>query len=269
MIRYYEKYPNWKFLFVTVVLCILISPHYVLAEPTDVIVRVVSQDAKVIGSGVGGVLIMIRDYATGEILAEGKHMGGTGDTERIMRRPHVRGESPYVGENTACFQTTLDLEKPTQVEITAEGPLAYPQAKQKASMTTLLLPGQDIGEEGIVMMLHGFIVDIMNPESVAAQKERSDFTVRASVRMMCGCPTEPGGLWDSNSYKITAQLIHNEKIIQSEPLTFSGKTNIYLGKLRAPKLNGKEKDSVELRILVSDPETANFGMDQTTLMIVP
>jgi hypothetical protein len=58
---------------------------------TKIIVRVVSKDSKVIGSGVGGALVRIKNLETGEILAQGKQGGGTGDTERIMVRPRRRG----------------------------------------------------------------------------------------------------------------------------------------------------------------------------------
>ena len=60
--------------------------------PTQIIVRVVSKDAKVIGSGVGGALVRIKNLETGVILAQGKQEGGTGDTERIMVKPRQRGE---------------------------------------------------------------------------------------------------------------------------------------------------------------------------------
>ena len=43
--------------------------------PTKIIVRVISKDAKVIGSGVGGALVRIRNLETGEILAAGKTGG--------------------------------------------------------------------------------------------------------------------------------------------------------------------------------------------------
>ena len=63
--------------------------------PTKIIVRVVSRDAKVIGSGVGGALVRIKNLETGEILAQGNQEGGTGDTERIMVQPRRRGEAIY------------------------------------------------------------------------------------------------------------------------------------------------------------------------------
>jgi hypothetical protein len=30
--------------------------------------------------------------------------------------------------------------------------------------------------------------------------------VRANVMMMCGCPIEPGGLWDANAFEVAALI---------------------------------------------------------------
>jgi hypothetical protein len=38
----------------------------------------------------GGALITIKDVHTGEVLAQGRTAGGTGDTTRIMKTPVVR-----------------------------------------------------------------------------------------------------------------------------------------------------------------------------------
>jgi len=62
------------------------------AEPTDITVRVISRDAKFIGSSMGGVRITNRDADTGEILAQGMTKGGTGNTNRIMIRDRKRGD---------------------------------------------------------------------------------------------------------------------------------------------------------------------------------
>src|SRR4030042_2228198 len=87
------------------VLLFLVSSHIIFlltspslsAEkvPTKIIVRVVAKDSTVIGSGVGGAFVRIRNLETGEILAQGKQEGGTGDTESIMVRPRKRGGVIY------------------------------------------------------------------------------------------------------------------------------------------------------------------------------
>ena len=81
---------------------------------TKVIVRVVARDGQVIGSGVGGALVRIKNVETGEILAEGKQEGGTGSTERIMVQPRRRGETVYGTSVSAYFEAKILLDRPIQ-----------------------------------------------------------------------------------------------------------------------------------------------------------
>lgn len=143
-------------------ICIALLAMTASATPTHITVRAVSRDAKVIGDGVGGARITIREAATGKVLATGMQRGGTGETKRIMQEPRTRGSVVYGTANAASFRATLDLERPTRVEITAEGPLGYPQAVQRVSTTMLLLPGQHIEGEGVLLEIPGYIVDILS-----------------------------------------------------------------------------------------------------------
>jgi len=151
---------------------------------TKVIVRVVARDAQVIGSGVGGALVRIKNLETGEILAEGKQEGGAGSTDRIMIRPHQRGETTYGTFGAAFFEAKIPLERPTQVQIDAEGPLAYPQSIQKGSKTMLLIPGKHITGDGIIIELNGLIVNILSPSPKESLKAGEKALVRAEVRML-------------------------------------------------------------------------------------
>jgi hypothetical protein len=151
---------------------------------TKVIVRVVSKDAKVIGSGVGGAFVRIRNLETGEILAQGKQEGGTGDTERIMVQPHRRGEPLYGTPDAAFYQAEIFLDKPTQVEIFTEAPLAYPQALQKGSKTLTLIPGKHILDEGVIIELNGLIVNILSPSPKGYLKKGEEVVVTLEVRML-------------------------------------------------------------------------------------
>ncbi len=154
------------------------------AIPTRVMVRVVSQDAKILSDHVGGARVIIRDARTGEILAQGIQKGGSGDTKRIMIEPRKRGASIYDTPGAAGFSTTLMLTRPTVVEVIAEGPLNYPQATQRASKTLLLVPGKDVLGDGIVLTLHGFIVTLETPASEANANVGQPLPIRATVRMM-------------------------------------------------------------------------------------
>jgi hypothetical protein len=151
---------------------------------TKVIVRVVSKDAKVIGSGVGGAFIRIKNLETGEILAQGKQLGGTGDTDRIMVQPHRRGEVLYGTPDAAFFQAEIPLDRPTQVEIYTEAPLGYPHNMQKGSKTLTIIPGKHILGEGVIIELNGLIVNILNPSSKESLKRGEEIVVRVEIRML-------------------------------------------------------------------------------------
>ena len=118
----------------------LALPSHSLADTTSLEVRVLSKGAKFIGSSMGGAQITIRDSDTGELLAEGRTRGGTGDTAKIMQNsaPH---HSPVATEDAAVFAAELDLDRATRIEVTAYGPLAQRQAAQRVSLTQWVIPG--------------------------------------------------------------------------------------------------------------------------------
>lgn len=220
--------------------------------PTRILIRVLAHDAKLIGTGVGGARVGVRDAHTGELLAQGEHQGGTGDTGRIMREPQQRGATIYDTEGAAAFVATLELEEPTVVEIFAEGPLDTPQSMQSARKTMLLVPGFDFVGEGVVLELYGFRVTLETPATVHPGEA---IPVRATVRMMCGCPTEPGGLWNADDYTIFARLHRDGEVIAETPMEFTGETSNYAGSFTAPEGDG----AVEVEVIAVDPGKANAG----------
>jgi hypothetical protein len=145
------------------------------------------------------------------------------------------------------------------VQITAEGPLDYPQAMQTASTTTVLVPGHDVTGDGITLTLHGFIVEVLSPSAGTAESGTT-VDVRARVRMMCGCPTEPGGLWDANRYTLRAQLLNDGRVVAEAPLSFAGTTSEYTGTVSVP-----EEGATAVRVTASDAERGNFGVATTSL----
>ncbi len=151
---------------------------------TKVLVRALARDAKILSSHVGGALITIKDMETGKTLAQGVQKGGSGSTELIMKKPQERGAKIYDTEDAAFYLAELELDKPTLVEVTAEGPLAKPHAVQKASRTILLVPGKDVIGEGIILELHGFIVDLLRKDSEALLKPDQPLELEASVTML-------------------------------------------------------------------------------------
>jgi hypothetical protein len=227
--------------------------------PTTVVVRAVANDAKLLQDPVGGAQIIIRDANTGAVLAEGIQTGDSGSTDKIMRQPHERGATIYEAPGAAKFETTLTLNRPVPVEITAEGPLDYPHALQRARTSVLLVPGKDITGDGIILTLNGFIVELLAPSDLDVSPGET-MTVRSRVRLLCGCPTEPGGLWDASRYDLRAQFVNDEgQIVSETDLAFAGTTSEYTGDLLVPQ------DATTLRVLATDAERVNFGMVEKSL----
>ena len=233
------------------------------AEPTRVMVRAVAQDAKVIQDPVGGARIVVRERATGRVLAEGIQRGGSGSTEQIMQDPREQGEDIYDTEGAAGFLATFELDRPTEVQITAVGPLRYPQAMQRTSKTMVLVPGQKVLGDGVVLTLHGFIVDIQSPEEALVEKDSRSIPVRATVEMMCGCPTKPGGLWDADEIDVEAQLVSSGEVVRRVPMQYAGTSSTYEAKLHAPSAG-----AYTLRVTAADADNVNFGMYEKQVVVV-
>ncbi len=133
------------------------------AEETRVTVRVLSKDAKLIGSSMGGARVTIRDAATGELLADGVTEGSTGDTGLLVLEPRKR-HADLGTEGAAGFEAVLDLDRPTLVEVTAHGPLAQLQSAVSAGTTQWVVPGKHLTGSGSVLIeLSGFVVDVLAP----------------------------------------------------------------------------------------------------------
>jgi hypothetical protein len=251
---------------VTFAILIVVSPLIAQTggKETKVMIRAIARDAKVIGTHVGGARITVRDVATGEILAQGMQQGGTGDTDVIMKKPHTRGMAVYNTPDASGYLAVLHLDKPTVVEVSAEGPLGNAQATQRSSKTLLLVPGEDVLGEGILLEIHGFIITPLAPLPDAKMKAGSPFEVRATVTMACGCPTEPDGLWDANKIHVVARLLRDGKVESEIPMTYAGVQNTFHTDVPVTAAG-----PLELQVLALDPGSANFGMTKEAIAIVP
>jgi hypothetical protein len=157
----------------------------VSAEPTRITVRVLSRDAKFVGTTMGGAHVLIRDAQTGAVLSEGLTRGGTGDTERIMIRDRRRGV-PLSTEDAARFDAVVDLREPRLLEVSVSGPAAQRQAAVRVTSSQWVVPGKHLtGGDGWVLELPGLVVDVLGPPAhMALAGVPRDVELRANVVMM-------------------------------------------------------------------------------------
>ena len=242
---------------------ILYANATTLAIPTTITVRVKSKDAKFVGTSMGGALITIEDVDTGKLLAKGTTTGTTGNTSTIMKTPVIRG-MPISDEKSSRFTTTIDIDEPTLIEVTAYGPLAQRQSANKVSATQWVIPGKHItGGDAWMMELPGFVVDILSPPTHSSYNDTPKIiTVTANVTMMCGCPLTPEGLWNSNKYEINLLLKKDGKPAGQFPLQYSGKPSQF-----ATPLNIEEAGIYELAVYAYDPTNGNTGLNKTTISV--
>lgn len=235
---------------------LLVAPLAVRAEPTRVMVRAQALDAKFIGDHMGGVAITLKDARTGAVLAKGLTRGGTGDTQRIMRAPRVRGDS-VTDAATAGFEAVLDLKAPTLVRAEATGPMGKPGSSILVTSSLWIIPGRDVLGEGWILTLPGLVV-----EPNAKTSADGLVTLTAKVSLMCGCPIESGGLWDAANYAVQARLMKNGRPAADIPLTFTGRTGEYAA--TAPKL---PPGRYVLRVVATDAKTANAGVSEQRITL--
>jgi len=244
-------------------LLLAVAATPVAAEPTEVTVRVMSKDAKFVGTSMGGARIVLRDVHTGEVLASGVTAGGTGNTSKIMHRDGGR-RAGMADETAASFSATLDLDQPRLIEVEATGPAAQRQAEQRVTATQWVVPGRAPGgTEGWILELPGFVVDVLAPPAhVRIADNIARVEVRANVTMMCGCPVEPGGLWDADGYEVEAIVVRDGRRIDSVAMTYAGQSSQFVGQVAV-----QESGVYDITVFAYDPRTGNTGLDRTTFIV--
>ncbi|WP_241759316.1 hypothetical protein [Pyxidicoccus parkwayensis] len=236
-----------------------------LAAETRLVVRARARDGKFVGTSMGGVRVVLRDAQSGQVLASGVTAGSTGNTQTLMKQPQVRG-APLADESSAKFTATLDLAEPRLVTVEVSGPLAQRQALATSTTQLWLLPGKHVEGDGLILELPGFVVDVLTPAAHEFLRLGGDkkltVPLRANVTLMCGCPTEPKGLWDSSRYELQATVKHNGKPLTQLSLKFAGKTSTFEGELSV-----QSQGAYEVTVTAYDPVTGNAGVDSTTFVV--
>jgi hypothetical protein len=286
--------------------------------PTRVVVRVLSHGAKVMSEKTGA-LVVIRDAETGRELAEGPVHGGTGDDIALMRAGYprmlgamglIKGEkgmlfedenapdnAPYFDlrdtakreglklvvyeskEDSACFETTLNITKPIRILVEAQGPLAPAHSTVSASSSALIFPGEDMTGDGIVLELRGLIVDSpsLTDKEIKIGEAKDGITVPFFMKMLCGCIIVPAGRsgipWEAGGYKVTTQAYYKGKLYYENVKTSD---KLYIAPSRfethvpLPKdlpSGAFTRERVKVRITAFQKSQDNSGMDEFSVYL--
>lgn len=234
------------------------------ATETKLMVRAKAKDAKFVGSSIGGAYVIVRNAISGTILSEGETTGSTGNTDLIMKSAHER-YTQLTDDKTAGFLAVLDLSEPTFVSVEVWSPIHKKNARVQASTELWLIPGKDIVGDGLVLEIPGFVVDILRPNThqyiPLESVESSGLHIEANIVMMCGCPIEKGGIWDSDLMEVKGLVTKDGKsfgeIVLSNPAqnTFDGRLEI------------KEGGYYQITVYAYNPKTGNTGVDKINFVV--
>ena len=177
------------------------------ATETKLMVRAKAKDAKFVGSSIGGAHVIVRNALNGQIMAEGNTTGSTGNTDLIMKSAHER-YTQLSDNSTAGFLAVVDIDEPTFVSVEVLSPINKKNARVQASTQLWLIPGKDILGDGVVLEIPGYVVEILKPNThqyIALESiPKSGLPIEANIVMMCGCPIEKEGVWDSGLMEVRA-----------------------------------------------------------------
>ena len=158
---------------------------------------------------------------------------------------------------TAGFDAVLDLKQPTLVRVEAVGPVGKPASSITVTSTQWILPGRDIVGDGWVLPFPGMVI-----EPTAAVAPGGAVQIAAEVRLMCGCPIEPGGVWNADNYTVEARLMKGDREVAKTPLAYAGKPSQFSGALASTRA-GKYR----LRVIAADATTSNAGVVEIPIRV--
>ena len=233
------------------------------AVPTEITVRVLARDGKLVGNPAGGASVVIRDTLTNVVLASGKTVGSSGNTDKLAVDPRT-DQSVITGPGDAEFAATIDLAQPRRITVEIGSPGLGAYGGSSASSTQWVLPGKSpYGRNGWVLTLPGFMVDFLKPaRHQEVPKGPVTVPIEANIVLMCGCPLAVGGLWDPSKFDIEFSVTRRGSPVASGPLKYGGRPNRFVAEFAAPQAG-----VYDIVITAFDPATGNSGVAETTFQV--
>lgn len=236
-----------------------------IAQSTKLIIRAKAKDAKFIGTGIGGAYVIVKNEMTGEILAKGLTTGASGNTDLILKTPHKRNDR-LTDDKTAKFEASVNIQEPTFVTVEVIAPVNRKSSAIKASTQLWLIPGKDIDEEGIVLDMPGFILDILEPQThrilILEKMAEKKVKIKINLTMLCGCAITKGGVWDSEQIEVKAIVKKDGVKYKDVMLGITSVDNIFEAILDINAIG-----MYEVQVYGYDKVTKNTGVDRINFVI--
>ncbi len=231
---------------------------------TKLTVRVIAKEGKFLGADVGGALVTVKNAQTGAILASGNTTGDSGNLEQIMQTKRFRSQ-PIPTDQASSFDCTFELNEPVLLEVTAYGPLGGLQSANRTTVTQWMVPGKDItGGDGLLIELRGLLLQVLSPPTHLNMPKPGTVPFAANVGMMCGCPIEKGGIWNSDDFEVGAYIMDSGRMIDTIKLSYTGTPSQFAGSWTV-----KKKGFYEAIVYAFQPSTGNTGMGRVTFFYEP
>lgn len=244
-----------------------------MATPTTVTVRVIAKAGKFLGADIAGALVTIRDAQTGELLASGNTLGGSGPAD-LMNVAITRLQT-LPTDGASSFTTILHLNAPRLIKVTARGPNGSLQSANTVSATQWVIPGKDItGGTGLLLEILGMQVQIQEPATHFSLSGTAPYTVNilANITMMCGCPISNNTVWLPSLFEIGAMIRQldvdtsgTDILAATFPLKFTGTTSQFAGSWEFSP--SSTPAYYELIVYAFQPSNGNSGMDRVTFFV--
>lgn len=250
---------------------------------TKIKVRVQAKGGKFLGDDIGGALVTIRDGQTGEMLASGKTSGDSGEvcgsysadaSQRAIVTPGSKSSKrkPLIQwlvakETTSCFDATLDLERPTLLEVTAFGAVGGLQTAHRVTTTQWVVPGEHlVSGPGFVVELPGLLLQVLEPPThTKLPSLPTTVPLTANVTMMCGCPISDEEPWIHEDFEVYAEIGAAGSSKRTRvPLPYAHKTSLFSSSYKVQK-----PGFYEAAFTAIQKSTGNTGVGQVTFFYPP
>jgi len=113
-----------------------------------------------------------------------------------------------------------------------------------------------------LLELPGLVVDLVEPAAHQRGTAGAAIRLAANVALMCGCPIEPGGIWDAARYDVRASAKRDGQPAGEVSLSYGGRTGYFTGTLPVDKAGAHV-----ITVTAVDTKTGATGVDASSILI--